>query len=59
MANLVQTGFHMFTARGFARGVATIATGTQQQRSVLEFLSWSANNHFAGRPTPSLLPSNP
>jgi len=36
-----------------------IATCTQQQRSVFEFLYQTVNNHFAGRPTPSLLPSGP
>ena len=36
-----------------------IATCSQQQRSVFEFLYQSINNHFAGKPTPSLLPSGP
>lgn len=36
-----------------------IATCTQQQRSVFEFLYQTVNNHFAGRPVPSLLPSGP
>ncbi len=38
---------------------SAIATCTQQQRSVFEFLYQTVNNHFAGRPTPSLLPSGP
>ena len=36
-----------------------IATCTQQQRSVFEFLHQTINNHFAGKPTPPLLPSGP
>ncbi len=36
-----------------------IATCTRQQRSVFEFLYQTVNNHFAGLPTPSLLPSGP
>ena len=36
-----------------------IATCTQQQRSVFEFLHQTISNHFAGKPTPSLLPSGP
>ena len=38
---------------------SAIATCTQQQRGVFEFLYQTGNNHFAGRPTPSLLPSGP
>ena len=38
---------------------SAIATCTQQQRSVFEFLYQTVSNHFAGRPTPSLLPSGP
>ncbi len=38
---------------------AIIATCTQRQRSVFEFIHQSINNHFAGKPTPSLLPSGP
>ena len=38
---------------------STIATCSQQQRSVFEFLHQTVSNHFAGRPTPSLLPSGP
>ena len=36
-----------------------IATCSQQQRSVLEFLYQTVSDHFAGRPTPSLLPAGP
>ena len=36
-----------------------IATCTQQQRSVFEFLHQTISNHSAGKPTPSLLPSGP
>ncbi len=36
-----------------------IATCSQPQRSVFEFLHQTINNHFAGRPTPSLLPAGP
>ncbi len=36
-----------------------IATCAQQQRSVFEFLQQTISNHFAGKPTPSLLPSGP
>ncbi len=36
-----------------------VATCTQQQRSVFEFLHQTISNHFAGKPTPSLLPSGP
>lgn len=36
-----------------------IATCSQQQRSVFEFLYQTVSNHFAGKPTPSLLPSGP
>jgi amino acid transporter len=36
-----------------------IATCTQQQRGVFEFLHQTISNHFAGKPTPSLLPSGP
>ncbi|MGC8625917.1 MAG: hypothetical protein ACP5VQ_11750, partial [Phycisphaerae bacterium] len=32
---------------------------TQGTRSVFEFLYQTIHNHFAGRPTPSLLPSGP
>ena len=38
---------------------SAIATCTQQQRSVFEFLHQTIANHFAGQPTPSLLPSGP
>ena len=38
---------------------STIATCSQQQRSVFEFLHQTVCNHFSGRPTPSLLPSGP
>ena len=38
---------------------SAIATCNQQQRSVFEFLYQTVNNHFAGKPTPSLLPSGP
>jgi transposase len=38
---------------------STIATCSQQQRSVFEFLHQTVSNHFSGRPTPSLLPSGP
>ena len=38
---------------------SAIATCTQQQRSVFEFLYQTVNNHFAGKPTPSLLQSGP
>ena len=38
---------------------SAIATCTQQQRSVFEFLYQTVNHHFAGKSTPSLLPSGP
>ncbi len=38
---------------------SAIATCSQQQRSVFEFLYQTVRNHFAGRPTPSLLPAGP
>jgi len=38
---------------------STIATCNQRQRSVFEFLYRTVSDHFAGRPTPSLLPSGP
>ena len=36
-----------------------IATCSQQKRSAFEFLYQTISNHFAGRPTPSLLLSGP
>jgi transposase len=36
-----------------------IATCHQQDRSVFEYLSQTISAHFAGRPTPSLLPTGP
>ena len=36
-----------------------IATCAQQGRSVFEYLHQSINDHFADRPTPSLLPAGP
>ena len=38
---------------------SAIATCAQQQRSVFEFLYQAVDNYFAGKPTPSLLPSGP
>ena len=41
------------------RSWTAMATCRQQQRSVFEFLYQTVSNHFAGRPTPSLLPAGP
>ncbi len=56
----VTQGTRSERGRQWCEGIwSAIATCTQQQRSVFEFLYQTVNNHFAGKPTPSLLPSGP